>query len=182
MTAQDCGTGAKSIRSLRARVWIVAVVVVTASLLCSCTADPVTLPVSSRDLGSPAPDQLDDLNKWVGNSAVIDGDVSFKTGEAALTEEGTTILLGLTDHLQTSTGTIKVDGFADGVGGDSPENDELSKARAATVQAWLIDEGHVSAERFAAPEGHGTRDEVGGVAARDGVADPLRRVVRITVG
>lgn len=135
----------------------------------------------ARNLGNPADISLQDLNKWLGNKAVLSGDISFSPGEQQLTPEGVEILESLVPELMSSSGPISVVGFADGVGGDSELNDALSLGRAQVVASWLANRDYSLASRVTAPVGYGARGEVFGRSAVEDVPDPLRRVVVISV-
>lgn len=163
--------------------WAAAVVGVAVTLgSCSSTVTlPSTVDPTPRAIGSPAPVALKDLNQWIGDTAIISGDLSFGLGDDQLTTEGKSLLSDLSGEILSSDGEIFIGGFADGVGGFTQTNVELSERRADAVAAWLLQNYPELSSRTFHTDGYGAGGSVAGVLAVDGVSDPLRRVVLITI-
>jgi len=157
-------------------------VVVLVATLGGCAATTPASPTATpRAAGSPAPVALEDLNRWIGDTAVISGDLSFGLGEYRLNPEGEALLSNLSAKILSSDGEIAISGYADGVGGFSQANVDISQKRADAVADWLRGKYPELSNRVIRCVGYGADGSVSGVLAVDGVPDPLRRVVVITI-
>jgi outer membrane protein OmpA-like peptidoglycan-associated protein len=80
-------------------------------------------------------------------------------------------------------GTVRIDGYTDAKGSDA-YNQRLSERRAAAVENWLQNEGHLNAVSFAA-KGFGAKNQVAPNTKPDGSDDPdgrqRNRRVEITI-
>jgi outer membrane protein OmpA-like peptidoglycan-associated protein len=80
-------------------------------------------------------------------------------------------------------GTVRIDGYTDAKGSD-PYNQRLSERRAAAVENWFKNDGHLNAVSFAA-KGFGARNPVAPNTRPDGSDDPdgrqKNRRVEITI-
>jgi outer membrane protein OmpA-like peptidoglycan-associated protein len=119
---------------------------------------PKPEPKKEVELPKPEPPKPVAIQAEVGKAIVLEG-VVFKSGKAEISPESEQILSNAKKTLEDNLDlTVEIRGYTDNVG-NAKKNLKLSKSRAESVKAWLVNAG-IAPGRITA-KGYGDKNPIG---------------------